>query len=126
MLGFGIDSIFLQNGLMHFATPVPWAGFAPVWMVALWTSFALSLNHSLSFLHQRPLLAAALGGIGSPLAYWAAARGWQALTLGDRPLLCIVLVGALWTLLMPLFAHLSLRWRRFDTPPGYAPARGDA
>ena len=122
--GFGLDSLFVNYGLMHFATPVPWPGLAPVWMVALWTSFALSLNHSLAFLHGRPIVAATLGGLGSPFAYWAAAKGWQALTLGDWPLLCLGLVGAAWIILMPLFARLSLRWRRFDGAPIRAPARG--
>jgi hypothetical protein len=125
-LGFALDSLFVRFGLMHFASAVPWPGLAPVWMVALWTSFALSLNHSLAFLQQRPLLGAALGGAGSPFAYWVAANGWHALTLGDRPLLTLALVGAAWIVLMPLFAQLALRWRRFDTAPACAPVRGGA
>jgi hypothetical protein len=95
-------------------------------MVALWTSFALSLNHSLAFLHGRPLLAMVLGGLGSPFAYWAAANGWNALSLGTSPLLCLSLVGAAWIVIMPLLARLSLRWRRFDAASAYAPARGGA
>ena len=126
VLGFALDSLFVRCELMHFASAVPWPGLAPVWMVALWTSFALSLNHSLAFLQQRPLLGAALGGAGSPFAYWAAAHGWHALTLGERPWLTLGLVGAAWIVLMPLFAHLALRWRRFDAAPARVPLRGGA
>ena len=114
LLGFAIDSIFAQTGLMHFSTALPWPLLAPVWMVVLWTSFALALNHSLAFLQRRPALAAMLGGIGAPLAYWAAARGWQALTFGARPLMTMALVAATWAVLMPLLAALALRLRALD------------
>jgi Protein of unknown function (DUF2878) len=126
VLGFGIDTIFLQHGLMLFATPVPWPGLAPIWMVALWTSFALALNHSLAFLHHRAWLGCLLGCCGAPAAYWAASRGWHALAFGDRPLLCLVLVGLIWALLMPWCAELALRWRRFDEHARWLAAGGSA
>ena len=30
LLGFAVDSAFVQGGLMRFSAPVPWPGFAPV------------------------------------------------------------------------------------------------
>jgi hypothetical protein len=123
-LGFGIDSAFVQNGLMHFATPGPLPGLAPIWMVSLWTSFALALNHSLAFLQQRVVLASALGCFGASLAYWAAGHGWHALTFGEPPLRSIALIAAVWAVLMPLLAQLALRWRRFDAPAPLAAAGG--
>lgn len=117
LLGFVLDSTFVQFGLMRFQAPVPWPGFAPVWMVALWTSFALTLNHSLAFLQARPGLSAVLGAVGAPLAYWAAGRGWHAL---DFPLGVTSMLGATaiaWAFLMPLLAHASLRLRTLDAPP---------
>lgn len=114
VLGFGIDSAFQALGLMHFAAPEGWPDVAPPWMVALWTSFALSLNHSLAFLQGRPLLAAALGCLGAPAAYWAAGRGWHAVAFGEPALPCLALIALLWLLLMPLAACLALRLRRFD------------
>ncbi len=123
IVGFGIDSLFLRHGLMRFAAPDAWPAIAPPWLIALWTSFALALNHSLSFLHGRPVVAALLGCIGAPLAYWAAGSGWHALTLGDRPALTLVLTGAIWAALMPLFSRLALHWRRFDAPDGAAAGR---
>jgi len=121
LLGFVLDSTFVQLGLMQFQAPVPWPGFAPVWMVALWTSFALTLNHSLAFLHGRPVLAAVLGAIGAPAAYWAAASGWHALAfpLGLAPMLGATAIA--WALLMPLLSRASLRLRSLDaTTAGYS------
>ena len=120
LIGFAIDSIFAQCGLMQFATSVPWPGMSPIWMTMLWTSFALALNHSLAFLQQRPLFATVLGGIGAPLAYWAAGSGWHALTFGSAPALTFALVAVIWAALMPLLARLSLRLRVLDAAPASA------
>ena len=116
IVGFCIDSTFRRLELMQFAAPESWPDVAPAWLIALWTSFALALNHSLEFLHGRPLAAALLGGLGAPLAYWAAGSGWHALTLGDKPALTLILTGAIWALLMPAFARLAQQWQRFDAP----------
>lgn len=116
LLGFVIDSVFAQSGLMEFSTAVPWPHLAPLWMTLLWTSFALSLNHSLAFLHTRPWTALALGALGAPFAYWAAGRGWHALTFGERPALTFALVAISWAALMPLLSRLALRLRSLDAP----------
>ena len=120
LLGFVLDSTFAQLGLMQFQAAVPWPGFAPVWMVALWTSFALTLNHSLAFLQGRPLLAALLGAIGAPLAYWAAGRGWHAVAfpLGVAPMFGTTAIA--WALLMPLLSRVALRLRALDAAPAYS------
>ena len=120
LLGFVLDSTFVQLGLMRFQAPMPWAGLAPVWMVALWTSFALTLNHSLAFLQARLMLAALLGAIGAPAAYWAAASGWHALDfpLGLGPMLGATAIA--WALLMPLLSRASQRLRSLDRAAAYS------
>jgi hypothetical protein len=120
LLGFALDSAFVQLGLMRFQAAVPWASLAPVWMVALWTSFALTLNHSLAFLQGRPVLAALLGATGAPLAYWAAGSGWHALDfpLGVGPMLGATAIA--WALLMPLLSQTSLRLRSLDATAAYS------
>jgi hypothetical protein len=122
--GFGIDSLLQQAGLFRFAVLDLGPDAAPLWMIVLWSSFALSLNHSMAFLHGRPLVAALLGAIGAPFAYWAAGSGWNALVLGTPVWRTVAIVGAVWFVLMPLLAGLSLRWRRFDERPGLAASRG--
>jgi hypothetical protein len=120
LIGFVLDSTFAQVGLMQFQAAAPWPGLAPAWMVALWASFALTLNHSLAFLQGRAMLSALLGAIGAPLAYWAAGRGWHAV---DFPLGVAPMLGAtaiVWALLMPLLSRASVRLRSLDATAAYS------
>jgi hypothetical protein len=114
IVGFVIDFVYCNSGLMEFAA-CNWTR-SPVWMLVLWTAFALALNHSLAFLQHRPWWAALLGGVCAPLAYWAAGNGWHALTFGERPVVTALLTAAIWALLMPLCSWASLQLRRIDTP----------
>lgn len=116
--GFAVDTLWLQAGLMQFVQPVPWAAAAPVWIVALWMGFALTLNHSMAALKRRPWAAAALGAIGGPVAYLAAERAWQAVTLSQpswQPLLALALAwGALTPALLALGTRLQAGTRSRD------------
>lgn len=107
--GFVIDSALVLSGLLSFHTAVPWDFAAPVWIVALWVSFALTLNHSMESLKRRPLLAMLLGLVGGPLAYWAAARVWAAVDLNGGTLLALAVIGLVWALLTPLLLNLADR-----------------
>jgi hypothetical protein len=105
-IGFMIDSAFAQTGLVTYATATPWEHLAPVWIVALWVSFALTLNHSLAYLKMHPLVAAALGGIGAPLAYLAAAH-WGALAFPATALPSLVVLAAVWAALTPALCRIA-------------------
>ncbi len=109
-LGFLVDSAFVQAGLVAYAAPLPWAKFAPVWIVALWMSFALTLNHSLAYLKSHLRLAAVLGGVGAPLAYWAAAHGWNALAFTVHPAAALAVLAGAWAVLTPALCVLAREW----------------
>ncbi len=109
LLGFAVDSAFVQGGLMRFSAPVPWPGFAPVWIVGLWMAFALTLNHSLRFLRQRPALALVLGTAAGPLAYWIAANAWDAVDL-LRPWPAMAALALAWGVLTPALVALAQRF----------------
>jgi len=47
------------------------AYYSPVWIIGLWISFALTINHSLAWLGNKKLLQMIFGLIGGPLAYIA-------------------------------------------------------
>jgi hypothetical protein len=113
-IGFAVDSTFVQSGLLTYAAPLPWPRFAPVWIVALWMSFALTLNHSLAYLKSHLPLAALLGGIGAPLAYWAAARGWSALTFVAAPAFALTALAMAWALLAPALCVLARHLTRAE------------
>lgn len=123
LLGFVIDSIFIQVGLMQFEAPVPWPALAPVWMGALWASFALTLNHSLAFLQTRPVLATLLGAIGAPTAYWAAGSGWHAVNFPRGVPLMFGVTAFAWAVLMPLLSRMASGLRVLDATPPHALAQ---
>ncbi len=105
-IGFIIDSTFVQTGLLTYAATIPWEDLAPVWIVALWMSFALTLNHSLAYLKTHALVGAALGGIGAPLAYLAAAH-WGALTFPAAATPSLVVLAAVWVVLTPALCRIA-------------------
>ena len=108
-IGFALDSLWTVSGLMRFATPAPSPLVAPVWIVALWVGFALTLNHSLAALKSRLVLAAALGVIGGPLAYAIAARAWDAVDLGATPAAALLALALGWGIVTPLLVHVATR-----------------
>ncbi len=72
-VGFVIDTALIQMGLMSFTTN-HWQGVSPLWMTLMWCALVLTLQSSMSWLSGRYALAAILGGISGPFAYWAGAR----------------------------------------------------
>ncbi|MFY8133761.1 MAG: DUF2878 domain-containing protein [Aquimonas sp.] len=115
--GFAIDSALVLSGLLTFSTPVPWDFAAPIWIIALWVAFALTLNHSMDSLKRRPVLAVLLGLIGGPLAYWVAAHVWNAVDLNGSTLLGLGVIGLVWALITPLLLALA---ERLKHAPGAA------
>lgn len=107
-LGLLVDSAWIWLGLLHFATPLPWDWLAPLWILVLWAGFALTLNHSLAALRQRPLLAVAFGALGGPLAYWFAGHTWKAATFTEGPWPYLA-IGLAWAVLTPALLSLSAR-----------------
>lgn len=110
--GFVIDSALVLSGLLSFSTPVPWDFAAPIWIIALWVAFALTLNHSMDSLKRRPVLAVLLGLLGGPLAYWVAAQVWNAVDLNGSALLALTVIGLVWALITPLLLALAERLKR--------------
>ena len=111
-LGFALDSLFSASGWLVYAQPMPWplSWAAPLWIWALWTAFAMTLNHSMSFLGQRLGLCALLGVVGGPLAYLSAAGAFDAVDFG-RPLPQVLAALALsWGLVLPVLVGLNRRW----------------
>lgn len=108
-LGVLLDTAFAASGWLRYAEPWPWAWAAPIWIWSLWAGFAMTLNHSMAFLRERPLAAALLGLFGGPLAYWAAAGAFDAVSFG-APVPWVM--GALaigWAVVLPALFALDTR-----------------
>lgn len=107
--GVVLDGGLASSGLLVYASSQP-ALLAPVWILALWAAFAMTLNHSMTFLRGRPLLAAAFGAIGGPLAYAGASRGFGAVTLADPAWTSMLWLAVGWGLAMSALAVVAQRW----------------
>lgn len=107
-LGVVIDGSLGASGLLRYAASRPALG-APIWILAIWAAFALTINHSLAFLRGRPAAAALLGAIGGPAAYAAAARGFGAVSFVDPEWVSLLVFACTWTVALALFAVASRR-----------------
>ncbi|MDE2137946.1 MAG: DUF2878 domain-containing protein [Gammaproteobacteria bacterium] len=109
VLGVLLDGALAHSGLLRYAAPQPAvpAGGAPLWILALWGAFALTLNHSLAWLRRRRLAATLLGVVGGPLAYLAAARLSQAVVFSAAPAAAIVALAAGWGVALLLLVRVS-------------------
>ena len=108
-LGFVMDSLFAASGWLNYAHSWPSHLVAPAWIWALWAAFAMTLNHSMAFLGDRPWLAALLGLVGGPLVYWAAAGTFGAVDFGVPTAWIMAALALAWALLLPLLMTLNKR-----------------
>lgn len=110
----GYGWLIYPSGMFH-----QW--LAPTWIIAMWVSFATTLNVSLRWLHGRFALAAAFGGMGGPLAYWAGTR-LGGVTFSD-PVIALSALAVGWALITPMLVALAMRLDGFAATS--AIARGD-
>jgi hypothetical protein len=113
-IGAVADSAWIALGWLDFSAAWPSAAFAPAWILGLWLSLALTLNHSLAFLKGRLPMAAAFGAIGGPFAYWAASKT-GAVHLDAPPAIVFGGLGIAWAVVFPALV-------RFATLPAAAAA----
>lgn len=112
LLGIALDSALAASDLVAYASAVPSPHAAPVWILAIWAAFSLTLRHSFRFLHGRLPLAAALGAVGAPLAYLGAARGWHAVAFPRGSTPAVIALGAGWLIAMPTLIAIAQRFER--------------
>ena len=108
-IGFLLDTAFAASGWLRYAEPTPWLTAAPVWIWSLWAGFALTLNHSMAFLRDRPWASAAFGLLGGPLAYWTAAGAFDAVSFGVPVPWAMAALAIGWAAVLPLLFGLDQR-----------------
>ena len=118
--GFLLDGMLAASGWLHYASPLLSLP-APVWILALWLAFAMTLNHSMAFLQGKPMLAGLLGGIGGPLAYLGAARGFDAVIFTPPAWHAIALLSIGWAIALATLAVLIPRWANEHVDPTLHP-----
>ena len=68
-LGWVVDSIWAGTGILNYGST-----FAPLWILLLWASVGLSLNHGMSLFVAHPFVGALLAGGAAPLSYLGGER----------------------------------------------------
>lgn len=108
LAGIVLDGTLAASGVLRYASPQPGLA-APLWILALWAAFAMTINHSLAFLKNSPIAALVFGGIGAPLAYFAAARGFGAVEFIAPAWRGAVALAAGWAVALVLLTFLARR-----------------
>ena len=108
LAGIVLDGTLAASGMLRYASPQPGLA-APSWILALWAAFAMTINHSLAFLRNSPIAALVFGGIGAPLAYFAAARGFGALEFIAPAWRGAAALAAGWAVALVLLTSLARR-----------------
>jgi len=107
IIGAVWDSLLVYAGLLQYPSGTLIEDTAPHWIVAMWMLFATTLNVSLRWLKQRPVLAAALGAVAGPAAYFAGYRLGGVEIPALIPAMTALALG--WAMLMPILIALSNR-----------------
>lgn len=108
------DSLLVSLQWVHYSSGILLPNTAPYWIVLMWALFATVLNVSLRWMRGHWVVAALLGGVGGPLAYFGGQR-LGALEFGDATAALAALALG-WAVFTPVLLACSTR---FD---GYAPA----
>lgn len=103
--GLLLDGVLAATGWLDYSAPLP-ALPGPAWIATLWVAFAMTLQHSLQWLLVRPLAAVLFGGIGGPLAYWGASRGFDAVAF-TSPMQATVTLALGWAIAMAVFVAIA-------------------
>ena len=105
IIGFVFDGLIQFNGLILY-NDAGWSfPLTPLWILMLWILFAMTLNHSLSWLKGRIFVSSLFGALGGPLAYMAAEK-LGAITIVATPQSIITLLVG-WAIITPALVFLS-------------------
>jgi Protein of unknown function (DUF2878) len=121
-VGMSVDSFFAASGLIQYDAAWPFNNTAPLWILALWLSFSLTLNHSMSFLRGNLWIASLFGLIGGPIAYLGADRIFDVLHYGADILWVVLALGIAWAIAIPAILFIDERLANLQkTIPTHSP-----
>lgn len=100
-LGIGVDAVLSALGVFDFG-PV----LLPIWLMALWFAFAITLTRALAVFGRKPWIAGAVGSVGVPFNYWVGAKMGAVILPLDLLTTGIILV-CVWALLLPLLYRVA-------------------
>lgn len=117
LLGALFDSALVTLNWVSYSSGMIAEFAAPYWIVAMWMSFATTLNVSLRWLRKLPLVAAACGLVAGPLTYLGGAKfgGIEFLDMTAA----MTALGVGWAVMLPLLLQLAERFDGFEPGSGF-------
>ena len=100
ILGTVVDSVLTKTGLFLFNSAV-YVVPIPVWLIALWGAFSLTLPYSLNYLQGRWVVCVLLGAVFGPISYWAGER-FGAVVFPQALWSTLVILSAVWAVTFPV------------------------
>lgn len=116
VLGLAWDTTLLRTGTVRYASPGPFPGICPPWILALWALFAAILRGPLRWLQGRHWLAGLFGAIGGPASYLAAAHLGACTLPNEWPALTVLALG--WAVFTPALVEAAHRMQTSFRPMG--------
>lgn len=102
LLGTIIDTIYILTGVFSFEGGYNhFPSIAPLWITSIWMLYAISINHSLSWMRYNILLAAGMGAGGAISSYIVGVKLGAAHPLLG-PYASLIVVGCIWAVITPL------------------------
>ena len=109
LFGLVAESSMLSANLVSYSSPGPLTCVAPLWIVALWMTFATLIHPSMSWLRGRGVLASFFGAAMAPLSYLAAAK-LNALQLLEPAWISLSAIAVVWSIAMPCALFLIAKF----------------
>ena len=122
-VGFASDNLLAHADLVRYASPGPWQGWAPPWILMMWALFAPMLREPMRWLHGRPALSAGFGGVGGALSYAAAER--LGACVFPNPGMAMAVLAAGWGVITPLLLAAAHRVELAQRPASMRAATDD-
>jgi hypothetical protein len=107
LIGAVFDSALVAAGWVTFPSGMVSESTAPYWIVTMWMLFGTTINLSMRWMRGRPLLAAAFGLVGGPLAYYAGHKIGGIEFVDQTAALAMLAIG--WAVIMPVLMRLGER-----------------
>ena len=105
VIGFFWDSLIVSAGWITYTSGMLSDFMAPYWIVLMWALFATTLNHSLSWMKEKLLLAGVFGAVAGPLAYYAGVKLGAVEFVNEVNAFVTLSIG--WAVFTPLLLKLA-------------------
>lgn len=102
IFGTFVDTIYILIGMLEYKGGYSaFPSIAPLWITALWSLYAISVNHSLRWLNYHVLLASSLGAAGGISSYLVGIK-LDAATANWGTISTLSVIGCVWAIVVPL------------------------